>query len=118
MTSGVRGRVVALGLGLLVVVGVVGFEATHHAVEANSHHPASSFIEQQDLSIAPAEAAPTESGLSRSHHPPALAFFLIVGCALAVAVRRRREPHRFGSRRRLEQFFALRRGPPPALLVR
>ena len=71
MTAAVRGALVALALGLVVVFGVLGFEATHHANPANSHRPAASFVEQLNTSIAPAEAAPTESGLGRSHHSPA-----------------------------------------------
>jgi hypothetical protein len=118
VTSTARGRAVALTLGLLVVFGALGFEAAHHAPASNSSTSESSFFEAQVAAVAPAEVVPAQSGLNRSPHPPALAFFLTVGCALAASVRRPRVSDRSSRRRRLDRFFVLRRGPPTALLVR
>jgi hypothetical protein len=108
----------AVALGLLVVFGVMGFDAAHHAEAAGNPRTASSYVEQQAALVAPAEAAPTETGLNRSHHPPALAFLVIVACGVLLSVRRLQAPRHFSWRRRLDRFFGFRRGPPVLLLAR
>jgi hypothetical protein len=108
----VRTRFGAVMLGLLVVFAVFGFDAARHSAAATDRRPATAFIEQQHAAVAPAEVAPTETGLSRSQHPPPLAYFVIVGCALAIAARRVKARRHRSARPSLEHFFAFRRGPP------
>jgi hypothetical protein len=119
LTPTARARsMAALALGLLVVFGVTGFDAARHAESAGTPRTASSHVEQQTAVVAPAEAAPTEAGLNRSHHPPALAFVVVVACGLLLSVRRLQAPRHASWRRRLDRFFAFRRGPPVLLLAR
>jgi hypothetical protein len=107
----------ALALGLLVLFGVMRFDAARRSEASGNPRTASSYAELQAAVVAPAEAAPTEAGLNRSHHPPALAYFVIVACGLMLSVRRLRAPRHCSWRRRLDRFFVFRRGPPVLLLA-
>jgi len=112
VTRAVRARFGAVGLGLLVVFAAFGFGAVTHSAAATDRRPTTALIEPQHAAVAPAEVAPPETGPNRSHHPPSLAYFVIVGCALAVSARRVNARRHRSGHPSLEHFFAFRRGPP------
>jgi hypothetical protein len=112
MTRELRARFGAVALGLLVVFAAFGFGAARHPAAATDRRTTTAFIERQHAAVAPAEVAPTETGPSRSHHPPPLAYFVIVGCAPAISARRVKARRHRSAYPSLEHFFAFRRGPP------
>jgi len=103
----VRARRIALALGLFVGLGALSITVTSAAPSALDQHSATAAIAARDFSTAPNAVRPTRSirlGLLAALLGAAFMAALAVGSI--ESERSRRAP------RRVEQFFARRRGPP------
>jgi hypothetical protein len=104
-------RSAALTFGLLVLFDALGFDAAPGS-GARDRRPASSFVGQQDVAVAPTQIAPTENAPGRSHHPAPSAFLTVATCLPAIAARRFRAACHRSSRGSIEHFYVRRRAPP------
>jgi hypothetical protein len=107
-----RARRLALALGLFVGLGALSLAAAPATPATPDHHPASSAITARDFSTAPSATRPTRSirfGLLAALSSAAfIAAIAICGVAFG---------RHLPLRRRREQFFARRRGPPILLVA-
>jgi hypothetical protein len=112
VTIGRRARRLALALGLFVGLGALTLAAAPATSATPDPHPSSSVIAARDFSTAPSATRPTRSirfGLLAALLGAA---FMAAIAICSVAFGRHRP-----ARRRVEQFFARRRGPPILLVA-
>jgi len=110
VTISTRARHLALGVGLIVALGALSLAAPGSST--TERHPASAIITARDLSPAPNASRPT-----RSIRLALLAALLSAALMAAIAVDHVSRGRSRPARRRTEQFFARRRGPPILLVA-
>jgi hypothetical protein len=107
-----RARRLALALGLFVGLGALSLATAPATPATPDHHPASSAITARDFGTAPSATRPTRSIRFGLHAALSSAAFIAAIAICGIA---------FGGhlplRRRREQFFARRRGPPFLLVA-
>ena len=112
MTIKPRARRLALALGLFVGLGALGLAAAPASPATPDRHPSSSVIDARDFGTAPNATRPT-----RSIRLALLAALVSAACTAAIAICSVAFGRHRPARRRVEQFFARRRGPPILLVT-
>jgi hypothetical protein len=112
VTISVRARRLALVVGLLVGIGALGFAVAPDPSPTLDHHAASAEIAARSFGIAPNATRPT-----RSLRLSQIAALLSAAFLAALAVWTVTDGRSRAGRRRLDQFFARRRGPPVLLVA-
>jgi hypothetical protein len=107
-----RARRLALAVGLFVGLGALAIAAAPATPATFDHHPASSAITARDFSTAPSATRP-----NRSIRFGALAALVGAAFIAAIAICGVAFGRHLPLRRRGEQFFARRRGPPILLVT-
>lgn len=109
-----RARFIAVGaLGALLLLGALAPTAAGaSSSEAGQSHEHSSYVVQHEATV-----SANASNAARSHRLALPGAYLVVTCLAAIAARRMACGDRRTSRRRLEQFNVLQRGPPHLLFV-